>query len=92
MKKFADESPYSQSYGAITDSMNMSLSQLREIAKDREASWGHKDHDQIMGSQKSVTEQQRFFQQSGTDVRVEPLRRLSGEELMHLNCGAEEDS
>ena len=58
----ADKGPYSQSYGAITDSMNMSLSQLREIAKDREASWGHKDHDQIMGSQKSVTEQQRFFQ------------------------------
>ena len=48
----ANKGPYSQSYGGITDSMNMSLSKLREMVKDREASWGHKDHDQIMGSQR----------------------------------------
>ena len=33
-----------------------------------------------------------FFQQSCTDVKVGPERRLKDKELMLLNCGAEEDS
>ena len=33
-----------------------------------------------------------FFQKSCTDVRVGPLRSLSTEELMLLNCGVGEDS
>ena len=33
-----------------------------------------------------------FFQESCTDVRLGPSRRLSAEELMLLNRGAGEDS
>ena len=39
--------------GGITDSMDMSLSQLREIVKDREAwsaavhAWGHQESDTV---------------------------------------------
>ena len=33
-----------------------------------------------------------FFQQSCTELRTGPERRLSTEELMLLNCGAGEDS
>ena len=49
----------------ITDSMNMSLSKLREIVKDREASWSQgvtKIMTRSRGHQQSVTEQQWFFQ------------------------------
>ena len=33
-----------------------------------------------------------FFQQSCTDIRVGPQRRLSAKELMLLNCGTGKDS
>ena len=42
--------------------------------------------------QKSMQSKLWFFQQSCTDMRVGPERKLSAEELMFLNCGAGEDS
>ena len=41
---------------------------------------------------KSIQSKLCFFLQSHMDVRVEPQRRLSTEELMLLNCGVGEDS
>ena len=39
--------------------------------------------------QRSVQSKLWFFQYSIIDVRAEPLRRLSAEELMFWNCGAD---
>ena len=42
--------------------------------------------------QRSVQSKLWFFQQSRTDVKVGPQRKLSAEELMLSNCGVGEDS
>ena len=46
----------------------------------------------LLFQQRSVQSRLWFFQWSCMDVRVGLWRRLSAEELMHLNCGVGEDS
>ena len=63
----------------ITDAMDMSLSKLRGIVKDREA-W----HAVVHGVAKSQTRL--------SDFQKEKKVRLSAKELMPSNCGVGEDS
>ena len=66
----------------ITDLMDLSLSKFQELVKDRE-DW----HAAVHGVAKSPMWLSHF-----SCVRVGPLRKLSVEELMLLNCGVGENS